>query len=462
MKNYHCNFLNIFGLSILFCLGGLGSIIFGFYPQWGGFFIFCGVIGSIYSLISTELNNRNLYNLLEIQATMMASKGIGNVYLEHVHRELRRKGFCETTVEFLLKALELNPDDIEALEILSAGLTLQLSFEAAVGDIKDIVKTHIIHDIRRLIKKALKSTPKNASFYIDLGILRDLEGKHGKARYWFKRSAKFRTDPYWRLGMSTSWGMSKDYQKALEQVEAAIQEGAKGWITDFYYGRTLVSVGQYEKAVFYLEKAYRNKPYRPEILKFYEDAYYMQGFFIKSAFLKLRLSILLFFLNPKKSLRYLFEAIITCGLALAFRISKSMWVVIKHLPWLAKIQLMIVPPDEPEKSLAAMMIAKKHFDMAVQLYKKAIAIYPKRIESLINLATCLIRLDNRKEEAIEILDKALLIAPNDKFIKEYKSAIEKGYIDKTKEGRTIWLDHRQNIIKIEQENQSQVSPYGCG
>lgn len=387
-------------------------------------------------------------NLLETQAIIMARTGIGNIYLELINREIERKGFCDTTIDFLFKALELDPNNIDALEKLSLGLTTQLSFQTWVKDGRNIIGHNAIRQIRELAKRGWKIDPNRPSFYMVLGILRDLEGKHFKARYWFKKSAKFRNDPYWRLAMSTSWGMSGDHPKALEEIETAIKEGAKRWTVDFYHGRTLVSLGQYGKAIFYLKKAYSENPYRPEILQFFQEAYYMQGFFIKSALLNLRLSFLLFFLKPRKCFRHLVEVIRMCSLALIFRIAKLIWIVFKHLPLLAKIQIKILPPDEPERTLASMMLEREHFEPAANFYKKALAIYPKNISNLNNLAACLVKL-GKCDEAIETLDKALLIEPHNEVIALNKIAIQKGWINK-KSRRYLWIDQKQNIIKIEE------------
>lgn len=446
MKNYN-NFSSTFWLSILILIGGVGSIIFSLYPRFGGILIVIGVIGSIYSFISSDLSKKDTQELLETQAIMMARGGIGNVYLEHLRREVKRNGFCRTTIDFLSKALELNPNDESALEMLSSALTLQLSFQTWLENRKNIIESDTIYNIRQIAKRGLKVNPNNDSFYTILGILRDLEGKHVKARHWFKRSSEFRTDPYWRLSMSTSWGMSGNYLKALEQIELAVREGARRWIVDYYRGRTLVSLARYEKATFYLEKAYHANPYRPEVLQSYQEAYYMQGLFIKAAFLNLRLFLLLFFLKPKRSLKHVVEAIKLCSLASICRIAKWIWVIFKHLPWLANLQARMLPPDEPESSLAEIMVRQKHFGEAAISYKKSLASYPKRIGNLNNLAMCLVKL-GKCEEALEILDKALLIDPNDKIIVSNKIGIQKGWIN-SKESKLLWVDQKQNLLKEE-------------
>jgi tetratricopeptide (TPR) repeat protein len=425
MKNNCKGFSNIFWLSILVLLGGVGSIISGFYTILGGILTLIGVIVSIYSLVSSELTIKGMRNLLETQAMMMARSGVGNIYLELINREIERKGFCDTTIDFLFKALELDPNNIDAIEKLSLGLTVQISFQTWVDGRKNIIGHDVIRQIRELAKRGWKIDPNRPSFYMVLGVLRDLEGKHLKARYWFKKSAKFRNDPYWRLAMSTSWGMSGDYVKALEEIETAIKEGAKRWTVDFYYGRTLVSLGQYGKAIFYLKKAYSQNSYQPEILQFFQTAYYMQGFFIKAALLNLRLVILLFFLSPRKCFRHLVEVIKLCFLALIFRISKLIWIVFKKLSLLAMIQVKILPPDEPEKTLATMMFEQGHFEPAADFYKRALVIYPENIRNLNNLAACLVKLGKSKE-AIKVLDRALLIDPQDGVLISNKINIQRG------------------------------------
>ena len=84
-----------------------------------------------------------------------------------------------------------------------------------------------------------------------LGILCDLEGNHERARELFRRAGEV-IGLYWRLQASTSWGMEGKYSRALAEIEAAVEEGAAGWLVASYRGRGLSSLGRYDEAFLYL------------------------------------------------------------------------------------------------------------------------------------------------------------------------------------------------------------------
>jgi tetratricopeptide (TPR) repeat protein len=416
MKIKHPNIILICFVCFAPLFERLGDLYFPYFPKIAMVLIYIGMFVAIWVSISSEYDRVEFNNQIDAMAGIMATKGFGNAYLERLKMEFNQKGSCsfKKTFSYLRAALTLNPNDLEALLMLAGFLTLNLSNKSWLNP-KSNFKIPIIA-IKELIRRGLKIDRKNPNWYIFLGMICDIEKKNIKARLFFKKASKYEDDAYWHLAMSTSYGMTKDYQKALEEVEIAIKMGAKGWPIDFYYGRALVSTGDYEKAVIYLKRAYDLNPNLPQILEYYQEAYYLQGFFMRAALLNLSLSTKYLFGSFKKFVRSSVEVLRILILWFICGLSKLAWKFSKRLYWLARIQLLILPPDEPERSLSEVMREKGHFKQEERLLRKAIEGCSINPSTLNNLAACLIRL-GKKEEAIIVFNKARLIAPNNRIIK---------------------------------------------
>jgi len=70
-----------------------------------------------------------------------------------------------------------------------------------------------------------------------------------------------------------------------------------------------------------------------------------------------------------------------------------------------------------------MMIEAGHYNAAIELFKKCRNIYPKSIDALNNLAVAY-ELAGNKEKAIEIVDEALIIDPDNEILLHYKKGYE--------------------------------------
>jgi tetratricopeptide (TPR) repeat protein len=355
------------------------------------------------------------FEMDELAATI-AIAGLGNKYLKRFQKEFKDKGSCNVNKahSLLYRAIELNPKDIEALVTLASLLTLNLCY--IHGYMKKNVLNNVINEIRRLANLGFKIDPKNPNLHINLGMLYDIEEDHEKARLLFKKAGEYLDGCYWHLAMSTSYGMSKDHDRCLIEIESAIEKGAKGEMVDFYYGRALYGVGNYEKALIFMNKAYKAHSSNTQVLSMYSDVFYYQGYFVKAALISFRLSFILFFISPAHSFRKFLEAIVAIGLAIVCKFSKLIWPISRHFPLLSKLQLKFTPPDEPERTLAKKMLQKGHFYAAANLLRKATAVWPQNAENLNNLAVSLMKIGQNDES---IIDFTQAIEINPRFAEAY-------------------------------------------
>jgi hypothetical protein len=119
-----------FVVSILFILGGVGSIIFGIYPITGSILTILGVIGAIFSYLSSESQNQQRDFLIDAQVTLFAQYGLGNIYIELFKKELLKTGSVNNGIRILKKALDINPNDVDALAYLTTYLFVTTLFFA--------------------------------------------------------------------------------------------------------------------------------------------------------------------------------------------------------------------------------------------------------------------------------------------------------------------------------------------
>lgn len=415
-------------ISILFILSGVGSIIFGLYPIIASVLIILGVISSVFSYLASEKHNQELDSIIEIQTMLLAQHNIGNVYTQRFKKELQKTGSVKTGIRLLNKALAVNSNDVEALEYFVPFLSLQFSFlkkwTRKKVDSKEFSEALIF--AKNLAQKGISLAPKKHIFYDSLGILYDTEGKHEKARQYFIKSSHLRNDPYWRLLMATSWGMSGEYHKALLELQLSEREGAKGWMFNFYYGRALYSVGNYIQALVYLKSAYNERGNQPELLKVLSSSYRYSGRYISAAKYNFLLSMALILIVPRFAARKMLLSIIGVVIGLIYLASKTFWKVTKYIPIVRRLHLRCVRPDEPEFTLGIRLIEKKgHYEAAEQMFRLCCNIVPYNAASHSNLALSL-ALQGRKNEALTEFDRAIKIDPKDLTFRHFREQLAAG------------------------------------
>lgn len=397
--------------SIAIILGGVGSIIFGFTPIIGSILIMIGVLGGIWSFLEAESKNKQGDYLFDAQAVLLAKHGAGNIYAEAVKLELKKTGSSQNAKQLLLKALDIEPNNLDALEILCPLLALNLSFSKWLpASSKESNNQQTLELAKKLTARGLELAPERHVFHDAKGIIYDFEGKHNKARKEFSISSSLRTDPYWHLLFATSWHMSGEHEKALTEMEKARSKGACGWLFDFYYGQALQAVGDYEKALKYLENTIKQTGWKVEPLHFLSDTHFSIGNYLKAAKYKGLTGIAIITLSYKTGVRYLLESVLHLFVGLACNFSKLIWKFTKFIPIFRTIQFKFIPPFEPELSIGYSLIEKKHFAAAEKLFRRACAIVPEWSETHSNLAICL-AMQGKKKEAIESIDRAITLDP---------------------------------------------------
>ena len=429
-----------FIISLLFILGGVGSIAFGIHPIIASVLIILGVIGSIFSYLFSESQNQERDFLIEAQATLFAQHGLGNIYTQAFKKEFLRTGSVKNGIRLLKKALDVNPNDVDALAFLASSLAMHLSFLKWLGrkiDSRKFTKAFIF--AKTLAQRGRHLDPNNHVFLDVLGILFDIEGKHEEARKQFIKSSHLRNDPDWRLLMATSWHMSGDHHKALHELQLAERQGAAGWFFDFYYGRALNCVGNYIQALDYLKSAYNTHGNKPELLEELSQSYYYYGKFFPSAKYAFLTAMLVIPIYPGLGVHGLLKVISFVTIGLACFTSKTCWKVTKRIPLVRYLQLRFLPPDEPEFTLGYKLIAKGNYEAAEQKFRLSCNIIPNKAQSHANLALCL-ALQGRKDEALTEYDKCIQLKPKDEFYKFSREQVAAGKIKRI-------LDRRGNVVR---------------
>ena len=430
-----------FLISLCLILGGLGSLLFGFYPIFASLLIIIGILGSLFSYLSSESRNQQLDSIIEIQATLLARHGLGNTYTEIFKKELFKTGSVKKGRDLLIKALEVNPNDIDALELLAMSLALNLSFFQWIGKNKDSVKLQRdLSYAKSLAHKGLSIDPKRYGFLDILGILYDFDGNHAEARKQFIKSSKLRDDPYGHLFMATSWHQSNEHKKALSELQIAEKEGAEGWLFESYYGRAYNSVGDYEKALIFLLPAYKKRGNKPELVSALAESYYLGGRFLKASKYEFILGSYLLLIYPRKGVFRLSESLLHMVMAFVCFVSKKCWTVEKYIPGLRLFPKRICSPDEPEFTLGNMLLKKGNYEGAERNFRIACEIIPEKAESHANLALCL-AIQGLTKEALFECDKSIELNPQNELFKYAKQQIQSGNIKRI-------VDQNGNVIKI--------------
>jgi tetratricopeptide (TPR) repeat protein len=420
----------IVGLSIL--VGGVGGILSGEWPKIGAVMTVVGVLASLWEHYSSEARTQEVDDIFEAGALLLAKTGAGNVYSESARIQLNR-GRTAKAFEHLKKAHNLNPRDPEALASLTAFLAIQLAAEQWIGRGDRPSFRNVISDVKALAKSGLEIAPENHVFHDSLGIILDVEGNHEDARKEFQKSGTLRSDPFWHLLMATSWGMSGQHDQGLAEVRRALEKGANSWTVDFYHGRALNLVGEYDEALVPLNKAIQVRKNHVQILSALADAYYFQGRFGKAAQCAGRLCFVL--LTCKR-----FSAALPCAKRAAHHLllhcvlgfSKRVWPISSCVPFLMRLHLKVCSPAQPEDTLALTLIKRGHYRIAEAHLRAACKTLPHSAHLLANLASCL-ALQGKKSDALQTCEQALQVTSDKRLIAElqqYRMHLERNDLSK--------------------------------
>jgi tetratricopeptide (TPR) repeat protein len=444
MKILHC--ITVSRLVVLAIIaGGVAAFISGAWPVTGIVLTFLGVIGGLLDHYSSGMREREVDGFFEAQAKLFARKGIGNLYTEAAKIEWE-KGGGKQVVEKFQKALEIDPNDKEALASLGIMFALESSFDQWLKNSKGSGFHARLTAAKAYALKGKSLAPNDHIFCDVLGIIYDVEGNHEKARGEFRKSGTLRSDPYWHLMMSISYGMSGQHEQQLAEVRQAIKEGANSWYVDFCHGRALKDIGDYDQALPELKKAHRIHKWQVHVMRELIDAYYMQGHFGKAAKYAAFCSLALFRWFPVSSLRHFGEFIHHFLLYLFLGLSKRVWRISRHVPILKELHMRLCSPAQPWARLGIMLIERGHYRFAEKHLRKACDVLPDSPYLWANLCSCL-ALQNKRTEAIEKCDIAIRFAHDESLLAQltqYKKNLESA--DYTEPKRIVHVGPGTNKI----------------
>ena len=401
---------------IIIVASGLGGIITGIYPILGTCLVILGIAWQAFTHISTERRSQFFEQVIEAQNKLLAQAGMGNPYTEIVKNEFRKKGYFKAAISYLRKALDDNPYDLEALIHYVSIISLTFSMRQWIKGIKYGHQNKEWLYVYEVAKRGHKKYPDNFVFPAALGILLDLAEEHKLAQQMFRKSGALRNDPYWHVHLATSYGMSGHLDLAMKELESAINEGVHGWVIEYHTAGIQRDLGNYDQALDYVRKAFRLGGKIPQIRKIEEECLFADGRLVSSAWSKIKLACQLVLLNPKRSFKLLFAA---CGhfvIMIIVFLSKKIWPITSHIPMVNKFQYKHFPPIEPEFTVGCELVRKGHFGKATKLFERCRKVNPRDVAVLMNLAGCHAHTEN-VDEAIRIIDEALLIDPRNDALK---------------------------------------------
>lgn len=403
-------------------LNAIGAVLFTTYPVLGIFLIFIGIIGAFTSVFISRSQNKHLSDMLDIQAKLFAKSGIGNPYLESIENELKKKGFVKTSKEFLLRAYESNPNDADVLSNVLPSILINLSFENFILHSKiDLEEVTFLKD---LIKKGKELSPESSVFYEANGILLDIEGLHKQARREFRTAGQFREDPYWRLLIATSYHMSGHHEKALIEMKISIDEGAQGYLADYYLGRAFLSVGKYEKALPLLKKSKISFNSNLEINTHLKECYYLMGYMARAGLYDISIALsFLMFGKLFAAISRLLEGLSHIFISFLCIASKILWKITKRNNALRSFHEKKCAPIEPEFTISRLLLNKGHFDQAKLMLTKTLNYCPSNWRIWNNLSIVLWQL-GEKDEALKACDKSIYLNPTSDMLKRNREQIE--------------------------------------
>jgi tetratricopeptide (TPR) repeat protein len=177
----------------------------------------------------------------------------------HVSFLLHEAGKTDEAINYLLSALEKDPDNAEFCYYLGTMYEESESYDQALT----------------YLQKAIASDPENPKYYFRLGVVQDKGGDKTGSIASMRKVIEL--DPQHANALNYLGYTYADLGQNLDEAERLIKEAMKykpddGYITDslgwVYYKR-----GQYEQALTYLKKAVALVPDDPVMLEHLGDIY---------------------------------------------------------------------------------------------------------------------------------------------------------------------------------------------
>ncbi len=443
----------VHALALLLILGGLGSILLEFSKPLGVVMILLGTIGALLCLKSSETNEKRNEALFAGHASLLAKAGAGNAYTEAAKHEYLKSGSLDSAMQFIGSALEIDPTDSETFHIAGLLVITDISLRQWIAKRREVRRMHPgVRFSRAMVKRGLELDPEKGEFYEVLGIIQDVEGKHGKARRNFRRYHGLTRNPraYVRLGVS--WMQSEQPDKAIMDFRRAVSEGAGGWDVALQLGRALLSLAEYEDAEAQLRSAHREAPSRPEPCSALADALWYLARPIDSARAEWAAGIRLFRLSYLESNVRFGKAVFAYLIGAYCGLSKAVvQLVSERHPRLRRSVLALLSPDEPELTIGEIHFEEGRYAAGEVLFRRAAEIRPRRASTRSNLAVAL-AMQGKKDAALSEIDVAIKLDPEHAGYQHNRDQIEGGHC--TPKSRIVSMGERQSRTASSDEGRS--------
>jgi tetratricopeptide (TPR) repeat protein len=276
------------------------------------------------------------------------------------------------------KALEIAPNDADALAPYAMIAALDLSLRHSIAPNDPLAASTSYRKTMAITERGISTGKHLSEFYSAKGVLLDVVSRHHEARSWYGEAAKQRSDPYWRLLSSASYGIEKDYLNALDQVERAIEEGAKGSSVDFYYGRCLAAIGENDRALALFQNVRQRRGYFYQLIISMQDSYWFSWHPIKSSYYELLSALYIVRRSKHKALRHIVSAARKFVIPIMTRTSSIIEAIAKKLPLLSRTKMAnLCDPGNPHVSLGLSLMRTENVQAAKKMFAIAVRRSPR-------------------------------------------------------------------------------------
>lgn len=182
----------------------VGGVIFDSHRILGPLLVVIGIVGALYMYLSSEASQGKNEEFFDTTAQMLSVAGLGNPYTKQISVRLSKGGGYKDILSDLDKAMEIDPNDMDALALYVPVSALELSFERHIADERWKPDEKRLSALLARADTGILGGKHLSQLYAGKGMLLDIAGDHSQARTLFRESGRGRSDPYWRPAMTIS------------------------------------------------------------------------------------------------------------------------------------------------------------------------------------------------------------------------------------------------------------------
>jgi len=350
-------------ISIL--AAAVGGVIIDSHRIFGFLLVAVGIVGAMYMYLSSEVSQGENEEFFEIAAQMLSVAGLGNPYTKQIKIWLSKGGTYKDILSDLDKALEIDPSDMDALALYVPISALDLSLERHLAGERWKRDEKRLRALLARADVGILSGRNLSQFYAGKGVLLDIAGEHSQAQALFRESGRGSSVPYWRLALSTSFGMEKNYAASLSEMESAISEGAKGPAVDFHYARALSCMGQYEKAIELFERVRTERGNYFFLLEELKIAHWLSWHPLRSAYFDLLCGFYVARRNPTSAFKFFASGLWKALLPHTIVGANFIQAIARRLPRLRHTKVArLNEPGNPQAAMGMSLVEQGKFSSA--------------------------------------------------------------------------------------------------